>query len=135
MTGMSIEEVREMLDEAFEHKHAKDNNHMGLTTADKIYIQEQDAQVAQRLKLWIISAALVNVIALFAFLTPVIFYLGGIYKTSLDTVKLIERQQSTLDQRGEWMQDRERWELAIEIWAKSKGYQPPRYMMETSGDK
>ena len=134
MTGMSIEEVREMLDEAFEHKNAKDNNQMGLSAADKIYIQEQDAQVAQRLKLWIISTALVNVIALFAFLMPVIFYLGGIYKTSLDTVKLIERQQSTLDQRGQWMQDRERWELAIEIWAKSKGYQPPRYMMETTGD-
>lgn len=89
----------------------------------KEYIDQRDSAVEQRIKLWIFTAILANVLTL----VPVIFFLGGIYADGRTAVKLLETQQSELAQRGIWMQDRERWELSVELWAEDKGFKPPRY--------
>lgn len=90
---------------------------------DKEFIRQLDLDVERRLKLWIISAVLAQVLTLM----PVIFLLGGIYSDGRAAVKMLEQQQSELAQRGRWMQDRERWEMTMEAWAQSEGFKPPRY--------
>lgn len=89
----------------------------------KEYIDQRDAAVEQRIKYWLISAVLAQVVALL----PVIFFLGGIYNNANASLEILEDQQAELRQRGVWMQDRERWEQAVQTWAESEGFQPPRY--------
>lgn len=89
----------------------------------KDYIDTRDTAVEQRIKYWLISAVLAQVIAL----APVVFFLGGIYSNANASLKMLENQQVELSQRGVWMQDRERWEQAMQIWAEDQGFKPPRY--------
>ena len=76
-----------------------------------------------RMKFWVISAVLTQVVALL----PVIFFLGGIYNSNNQALDLMRKQQSMLEQRGVWMSERERWEQSIETWAEPKGYVRPQY--------
>ena len=94
-----------------------------LTEELKEYIDQRDTAVEHRIKLWVFGSILTQIIALL----PVIFFLGGIYSDGRSAVKMLEEQQNELRQRGTWMQDRERWEMTIEIWAKQNGYEPPRH--------
>ena len=94
-----------------------------ITEELKDYINQRDNAVEQRIKIWVVGSVLANLIAL----VPVIFFLGGIYADGRTAVKLLEEQQTELRQRGAWMQDRERWELAIEYWAQEQGFKPPKY--------
>lgn len=89
----------------------------------KTYIDDRDTAVEQRVKYWVIGAVLAQVVALL----PVIFFLGGIYQNANSSLELLKAQQRELAQRGSWMQDRERWEYAVEIWARPKGFEPPKY--------
>ena len=40
---------------------------------------------------------------------------------------ILKKQQTELEKRGVWMNERERWEQGIEQWAAPKGFVPPRY--------
>lgn len=94
-----------------------------ITDELKEYIDQRDNAVEARIKLWIFGAILANVLGM----VPVIFFLGGIYADGRTAVELLEAQQAELTQRGVWMQDRERWEMSVEMWARDQGYEPPRY--------
>lgn len=76
-----------------------------------------------KMKFWVVSAVLTQIVALL----PVIFFLGGIYSTNSDALRSIQKLQTTIDSRGQWMSERERWEQGVEQWAKPKGFEPPRY--------
>lgn len=96
---------------------------MALTNDDKEFIRQLDVDVERRLKLWIVSAVLAQVLTFL----PVIFFLGGIYTDGRAAVQMLRDQRAELEQRGAWMQDRERWEMSIEVWAERNGYEPSRY--------
>ena len=81
-----------------------------------------DAAVT-KMKFWVISAVLTQIAAML----PVIFFLGGIYSTNAAALDILEKQQSVLEQRGAWMNEREKWEQSVEGWAGPKGFVPPRY--------
>ena len=81
-----------------------------------------DAAVT-KMKFWVISAVLTQIVAM----SPVIFFLGGIYNTNNTALDLLRKQQSVIEKRGDWMNEREKWEQSMELWAGPKGYQPPRY--------
>ena len=81
-----------------------------------------DAAVV-KMKFWVISAVMTQVVAML----PIIFFLGGIYNTNNTALEMLRKQQGLLEKRGEWMNQRDRWEQSIEQWAEPKGYQPPRY--------
>ena len=81
-----------------------------------------DAAVT-KMKFWVISAVLTQIVAM----SPVIFFLGGIYNTNTTALEMLRKQQALLEKRGDWMNERERWEQSMEMWAEPKGYQPPRY--------
>ena len=81
-----------------------------------------DAAVT-KMKFWVISAVLTQIVAM----SPVIFFLGGIYNTNSAALDMLRKQQVLLEKRGEWMSERERWEQSVELWAEPRGYQPPRY--------
>lgn len=81
-----------------------------------------DAAVT-RMKFWVISAVLTQVITFL----PVIFFLGGIYTSNNQALELMQKQQTVLEKRGAWMNERERWEQGIEQWAGPQGFVPPRY--------
>lgn len=89
---------------------------------------ERDLQVqvdatVTKMKFWVVSAVLTQLVAML----PVIFFLGGIYSTNADALETIKKTQAVLEQRGAWMNERERWEQSMEQWAGPKGFQPPRY--------
>lgn len=86
-------------------------------------IDAEMQSVLTKMKFWIVSAVLTQVLAL----SPIVFFLGGIYNTNNAALELLQKQQSVLDKRGEWISERERWEQSVEMWAGPKGYQPPRY--------
>lgn len=76
-----------------------------------------------RMKFWVISAVLTQLLAML----PVIFFLGGIYSTNNAALAILNKQQAEIERRGQWMNERERWEQGVEQWAAPKGFVPPRY--------
>ncbi len=95
----------------------------------KEYIDQRDSAVEQKIKLWIISSVLAQMLTL----CPVIFFLGGIYQNANASLQMLSDQQKELAQRGRWMQDRERWEMTMEAWAEAQGFKPPKYNRNTNG--
>lgn len=86
-------------------------------------IKAQVEAMGDRLKLWVLGGILTQIVMVL----PIIFFLGGIYSTNNATLELIRKQQATLERRGGWMSERERWEQGVEQWAGPKGFVPPRY--------
>lgn len=64
-------------------------------------------------------------------LITIAFFIGGIYQNMNSSITLIQQQQSELTARGKWMEDRQRWELAVEIWGAQM--QPPLRVPRPSG--
>ncbi len=95
----------------------------------KEYIDQRDSAVEQKIKLWIISSVLAQIITL----CPIIFFLGGIYQSANASFELMKSTQVEMEARGRWMQDRERWEMAMESWAETNGFKPPKYNRNTNG--
>ena len=73
---------------------------------------------ATKLKLWILGGLLMQF--------PVIFLLGGIYSTNNATLALLQKQEGLLDERRDWLESLTRAQQGLEMWAISKGYEPPR---------
>lgn len=96
--------------------------------ADNIiaYIAEREAIVEGRVKAWLTRQMLVQLVAA----VPVIFLLGMIAADGRAGLALLREQAAELDRRGNWMNERERWEQAMETWAVDEGFVPPRYLSQ-----
>lgn len=85
----------------------------------KQFVHDQDKLLESRLKLWIMSAVIMQVVPLVA----IAFFLGGIWQNLNANIAVIQSQQSTLAAQAKWNDHRERWEHDVEVWA--SGVQPP----------
>ncbi len=80
----------------------------------KQFVQDQDKLHEGRLKIWIMTAVIMQVVPLIT----IAFFLGGIYQNLNGSLRQISAQQVQLARNEQWMRQRERWELSVEIWAK-----------------
>lgn len=92
-------------------------------------MDEKISAAETKIKYWFI----VGLLSLLVTYLPIIFFLGGIYSTGNQAVEMIGKQQALLEKRGDWMDERERWEQGIENWATPKGFTPPRYRSNAGG--
>lgn len=86
----------------------------------KSYIDQRDTVVEQKIKLWIMSSLVAQVVAL----APIIFFLGGIYQNANASFELLKSQKIASDVmtvRLQAMEDRQR---EMRAWAKTKGFIP-----------
>lgn len=86
----------------------------------KSYIDQRDTVVEQKIKLWIMSSVIAQVIAL----APIIFFLGGIYQNANTSLELLKAQGIVADgltKRVTAIEDRQREGRA---WAKAHGFIP-----------
>lgn len=93
----------------------------------KIHAETQDALLEGRLKMWIMSAIVIQVIPLIT----IAFFIGGIYQNLNASMALVQTQQQELAANARWMQERAQWELSVELWAVSQKppFRPPRANM------
>lgn len=87
----------------------------------KAVIKAEVSLAELRLRNWILAGLITNVIAW----GPVIFYFGVMNQNIESMVKANEVTVSTMQKRGIWMQDQDKWNLGMQAWAESKGYKPP----------
>lgn len=86
----------------------------------KTYIDQRDTVVEQKIKLWILSSVIVQVVAL----VPIIFFLGGIWQNANASLDLLKTQKIASDdtiRRVAGVEDRQR---EMRAWAKTKGFIP-----------
>lgn len=86
----------------------------------KGYIDQRDTVVEQKIKLWIMSSLIAQVMAL----APIIFFLGGIYQNANTSLELLKAQKIVGDdtsRRVQMIEDRDR---EVRAWAKTKGFIP-----------
>lgn len=86
----------------------------------KSYIDQRDTVVEQKIKLWIMSSLIAQVMAL----APIIFFLGGIYQNANTSLELLKSQKIASDditKRVQLIEDRDR---EVRAWAKTKGFMP-----------
>ncbi len=86
----------------------------------KNYIDQRDTVTEQRIKLWIMSSIIAQVLTL----APIIFFLGGIYQSANTSLELLKAQvvvSELLAKRVTLIEDREH---EMRSWAKTKGFRP-----------
>lgn len=76
------------------------------------HVATQDKILEGKLKMWIMSAVVLQIVPL----VTIAFFIGGIYQSLNSSMSLVKEQQRELTARGQWMQERAQWELAVEIW-------------------
>lgn len=90
-----------------------------LETRLREHVAAQDKMLESRLKMWIMSAIILQIIPL----VTIAFFIGGIYQNLNSSITLIQSQQQQLAANSRWMQDRRQWELSVELWGAQM--QPP----------
>lgn len=95
----------------------------------KQFIKDQDEALEIRVE----NKARKWWMAQIASLLPIIFLLGGIYVNGNNANTLLNEHQMELNQRGKWMQDREKWEQAIESQWGDEEFKAPRYTRKMGG--
>ena len=86
----------------------------------KSYIDQRDTVVEQKIKLWILSSLVAQIMAML----PIIFFLGGIYQNANASLELLKNQRTISDSlmiRVQNIEDRQREARA---WSKTKGFMP-----------
>lgn len=86
----------------------------------KNYIDQRDTVTEQKIKLWILSSVIAQVMAML----PIIFFLGGIYQNANQSLDLLKSQKIVSDAaivRITAIEDRQR---EMRAWAKTKGFMP-----------
>ena len=73
-------------------------------------------------KLWAFGGVAANLLP-FIFLA---YEFGQFSETVNRSLEVVERQQTTLEQRGAWMGETDRRIGALEQWAEPQGFVPPR---------
>lgn len=86
----------------------------------KIYIDQRDTVVEQRIKLWILSSLVAQVVAL----APIIFFLGGIYQNANQSLDLLKSQKIVSEAMLIRVQAIEDHQREMRAWAKTKGFAP-----------
>lgn len=86
----------------------------------KNYIDQRDTVVEQKIKLWILSSVIAQVIAMI----PIIFFLGGIYQNANASLALLKEQKIASDAAGLRIQQLEDRQREVRAWAKTKGFIP-----------
>lgn len=97
-----------------------------LSEVDK-RIEDRVATAFLKFKLWLFGAAIANMIPM----AIAAFYLGGIYYQNESALSDISESKEILAGRAIWMDERERWEQAVEAWASPQGFEPPRQRTPT----
>lgn len=89
----------------------------------KEHVQIQDKLVEGRLKLWIMTAIVAQLVPL----VTIAFFIGGIYNQMSATAKLAAEQTAEFKVARTNEEERRRWELAVELWAakQSDPFSPP----------
>lgn len=78
----------------------------------QIHVQTQDLLLESKLKMWIMSAVVLQVVPLIT----IAFFIGGIYQSLNSSMALVQQQQVDIRASRDWMQERAQWELSVEIW-------------------
>lgn len=77
----------------------------------KEYIDSRDSIVEQKIRLWIITSVLVNIVAL----VPVIFLLGGLYQNGTAALDLLKQDRIDIADSKAWHTHAEKRELKLEM--------------------
>jgi hypothetical protein len=93
----------------------------------KEHVQTQDKLVEGRLKLWIMTAIVAQLVPL----VTIAFFIGGIYSQMSATAKLAAEQTAEFKVAKLNEEERRRWELAVELWAakQPEPFTPPQRRM------
>ena len=78
-----------------------------------------------RIKNWIISGILANLVILIGIGAPLIYYLGTMQAQATTAMAQVAKITATLDQRSGWMTEREMWEIRAEAAMEAKGISIP----------
>lgn len=86
----------------------------------KNYIDQRDTVVEQKIKLWILSSVVAQIVALM----PIIFFLGGIYQNANRSLEILNSQTEIASRMATRIQDIEERQREARAWMKSKGFIP-----------
>jgi hypothetical protein len=86
----------------------------------KQYIDQRDTVVEQKIKLWIMSSLIAQVMAL----APIIFFLGGIYQNANSSLELLKIQKVGTDDLSRRVTQIEERQREARAWSKTKGFIP-----------
>lgn len=86
----------------------------------KNYIDQRDTVTEQKIKLWILSSVIAQVMAML----PVIFFLGGIYQNANASLGILQTQKTATDLAAVRIQALEDRQREMRAWAKTKGFIP-----------
>ncbi len=93
----------------------------------KEFVIREDKLTEERVMARLTKIILFQLLAALMPAAVVIWQLAGINANANASLDLLKHQQDELDKRAKWMQERQRWEDSVEMWAGPKGYIPPRY--------
>lgn len=79
----------------------------------KDFVRDQDNLLESRLKIWIMTAVIMQVVPLVA----IAFFLGSIYQNLNTSMLVVQGQTQQLASQAKWNEGRERWEHDVEVWA------------------
>lgn len=86
----------------------------------KQYIDQRDTVVEQKIKLWILSSVIAQVLTMI----PVVFFLGGIYQNVNASLVLLNGQAATVNVTIERIKAIEERQREMRAWARTKGFMP-----------
>lgn len=86
----------------------------------KNYIDHRDTLTEQKIKIWILSAVVAQIISML----PIIFFLGGIWQNANASLDLLKNQKLVTDATLIRVQAIEEREREMRAWAKTKGFIP-----------
>lgn len=94
------------------------------------HVQTQDLLLESKLKMWIMSAVVLQVVPLIT----IAFFIGGIYQSLSSSMSMVQQQQNDIRASRDWMQERAQWELSVEIWGAQQN-PPLRVPRATMSDR
>ncbi len=86
----------------------------------KYYIDHRDTMVEQRIKLWILSSVIAQIVALL----PIIFFLGGIYQSANTSLSILKDQKALSDDSVRRLERLEVRQRELRAWAVTQGFKP-----------
>lgn len=78
-----------------------------------------------RIKFWVISGVLANLIVLIGLGAPLVYYLGTMQAQATTAMTGLSQLTAEVEKRGSWMQEREMWEARVEAKLEAQGVAIP----------
>ncbi len=94
----------------------------------KQFVHDQDKLLESRLKIWIMTAVIMQVVPLVA----IAFFLGGIWQNLNANILVIQSQQTQLEAQTKWNDHVERWQHDVGMWASTVN--PPLKIDKSDGN-